>query len=181
MMDFLQCVQQRRSIRKYKTDPVSDDLLRSVVEAASYAPSWKNTQTTRYIAIKDTDLKQAIAEKCTMDFIYNCKTIQNAPTLIAIITVSSCSGFEADGTPSTTKGTHWESFDAGIATQTLCLAAFEKGLGTVVLGVFDEEKVRQVLELADDEKVSALVTIGYPERIPAMPPRKTVDELLTIR
>lgn len=179
-MDFMKCIKERRSIRKFKPDEVSDTLLKQVVEAASYAPSWKNSQSVRYIAITDTGLKTKIAEECIMDFEYNKKTILRAPMLVLITTVSPRSGFERDGSFSTSKGTHWESFDAGIAAQTFCLAAHEKGLGTVILGIFDEDKVIAAAGVLQGQKVSALVAVGYPDEAPAMPMRKSVDELLTI-
>ena len=59
-----------------------------------------------------------------MDFEYNQKTMHNAPALILVTTITGHSGFERDGSFSTSKETHWESFDAGIAVQTLCLAAY---------------------------------------------------------
>lgn len=177
-MELKDCVKGRRSIRKFKSDPVSDDLLQKIVQVATLAPSWKNSQTTRFIAVSNPEVKTALAEKCVMDFEFNKKTIMNAPTLILVTTVSPRSGFERDGSPSTSKGTHWESFDAGIATQTLCLAAHEEGLGTVILGVYDEEKVIAVANVPEGQKVSAMVAIGYADEAPAMPKRKDAAEIL---
>lgn len=179
-MDFMKCIKERRSIRRYKSDKISDALLKEVVEAASYSPSWKNSQTVRYIAITDSGLINKIAEECVLGFEYNKKTILRAPLLVLITTVSSRAGYERDGSFSTTKGTHWESFDAGIATQTFCLAAHEKGLGAVILGIYDEEKVIAAANVPDGQKVSAIVAVGFPDESPDMPKRKSVDELLTI-
>ncbi len=178
-MELKQCVEERRSIRKFKNEPVSDDLLKKIVDVATWSPSWKNSQTTRYIAVSNESLKKELAEKCVMDFAFNKKTILAAPTVILVTTVSPRSGFERDGTPSTSKGTHWESFDAGIATQTLCLAAHEAGLGTVILGVYDEAKVIETATVPEGQKVSAMVAIGYPDETPAVPKRKWSDELLS--
>ncbi len=69
-------------------------------------------------------------------------------------------------------------FDAGIATQTLCLAAHEHGVGTVIMGIFDAEKVAELLQIPENEVVVALVPIGYPDEEPNAPKRKAVDELL---
>lgn len=178
-MELKQCVKGRRSIRKFKKETVDDELVKNLIEVATLAPSWKNSQTTRYIAVSNDEIKKALAEKCVMDFEFNKKTILGAPTVILVTTVSPRSGFERDGSPSTSKGTHWESFDAGIATQTLCLAAHEEGLGTVVLGIYDEARVIEVAKLPEGQKVSAMVAIGYADEAPAMPKRKAVDELLT--
>lgn len=179
-MDFMKCIKERRSTRKFKADKISDTLVKEVVEAASYAPSWKNSQSVRYIAIADSGLINKIAEECVMDFEFNKKTILRAPMLVLITTVSTRSGYERDGSFSTSKDTHWESFDAGIAAQTFCLAAHEKGLGAVILGIYDEEKVIAAASVPNGQKVSAIVAVGFPDEAPDMPKRKSVDELLTI-
>lgn len=178
-MEFKQCVEGRRSIRKFKNEAVSDELISKIVKIATLAPSWKNSQTTRYIAVSSEAIKRELAEKCVMNFEFNKKTILAAPMVIVVTTVSPRSGFERDGSPSTSKGTHWESFDAGIATQTLCLAANELGLGTVVLGVYDEAKVIAVAKIPEGQKVSAMVAIGYADETPAMPKRKDAAEILS--
>lgn len=178
-MELKKCVEERRSIRKYKNEPVSDGTIEKIVSVAAYSPSWKNSQTTRFVAVSNPALKKELAEKCVMDFDFNKNTILNAPMIILVTTLSPRSGFERDGSPSTSKGTHWESFDAGIATQTLCLAAHEEGLGTVVLGVFDEAKVRDAAKIPADQKVSAMVAIGYPDESPAAPKRKSAAELVS--
>lgn len=179
-MDFMKCVTERRSIRKFKPDAVSETLLKQVVEAASYAPSWKNSQTVRYVAISGTGLKTKIAEECVSNFEHNKNIILGAPMLVLITTVSARSGYERDGSFSSGKGTHWESFDAGIAAQTFCLAAHEKGLGTVIMGIYDEDKIISAAGVAPGQKVSAIVAVGFPDEAPVLPKRKSVDELLTI-
>lgn len=177
-MEFMECVQGRRSVRKFKSDPVGTELIEKIVQAAAYAPSWKNSQATRYIAISDVALKKELAETCVMDFELNKKNILAAPMLVLVTTVSPRSGFERDGSPSTSKGSHWESFDAGIATQTFCLAAHNEGLGTVIMGLYDEEKTIKVAGVPEGQKVSAMVAIGWPDESPVMPKRKSVQELL---
>ena len=72
-------------------------------------------------------------------------------------------------------------FDAGIATQTFCLAAHDKGVGTVILGIFDDAKVGEIVGIPDGQTVAAVVAMGYPAFAPEMPPRKSVDDLLTIQ
>ena len=180
-MSFIECVSGRRSVRKYKTDKIPDDVLTRVIAAASWAPSWKNSQTTRYLIIEDEALKNDLAEYCMMDFALNRDNIMSAPSVILVTTIANRSGYERDGSFSTGKGTHWESFDAGIATQTLCLAAFAEGLGTVIMGIFDTEKITQKVKIPEGQKLSAVVAIGYPDETPPMPKRKGVDELLNRR
>ena len=177
-MDFMECVRNRRSIRKYKRKPIPNDVIERVISAAMYSPSWKNSQTARYIAVCGAELKNELAENCVMGFEYNRRTIQNAPAVILLTTVANRSGYERDGSFTTSKGTHWESFDAGIAAQTLCLAAHAEGLGTVILGIFDEEKALKAANIPQGQKISAMIAMGYPDEAPSMPKRRDLIELL---
>ena len=173
-------IKGRRSIRKFKSDAVSHDVIASIVETASYAPSWKNTQIARYVAVENP-LKDRIAEEGIHDFHHNTEIIKNAPMLIALTFVKNRSGFERDGSYTTRRGDSWQMFDTGIASEAFCLAAHEAGLGTVILGIFDDEKVAELLGLSEDLEVAALIPIGYPAETPDAPKRKTVDELLTYK
>ena len=179
-MEFLECVKGRRSVRKYKADPVTGALLEKVVAAATLAPSWKNSQTTRYIVVRDGPLMEDITENGMSGFEWNQNILRGAPAVILVTTIANRAGFEKDGSFSTSKGAHWESFDAGIATQTLCLAAYNEGLATVILGIFDEKKITERISIPEGQKLSALVAIGFPDETPDMPKRKEVKDLLTI-
>ena len=87
---------------------------------------------------------------------------------------------ERDGSFSTSKGAHWQSYDAGLAGEAFCLAAWEKGLGTVIMGIFEEAKVKEALQIPETESVSALIALGYPEEVPEAPKRKETELLLKI-
>ena len=171
----------RRSIRKFQPTPVSPDTIRAIVAVAAYAPSWKNSQTTRYTLLTKREEIDRVADECTMGFQKNIDTLHGAPALVVLTTVNDRSGYERDGSFSTSKGTHWQSFDAGLAAEAFCVAAHDAGLGTVILGIYDEGKVKAVLNLPETESVSALIPIGVPAESPAAPQRKDVSELLRIR
>ena len=179
-MNITEGIKTRRSIRKFKADKVDAATISDIVAVSTYAPSWKNSQTTRYIAVLSQDIKNRIADECMMGFEHNNGIAKNAPALMVITTVNCRSGYERDGSFTTSKETHWQSFDAGIATEAFCLAAHEAGLGTVIMGIFDEAKVREVIGLPDAQSVSALVAIGYPDEEPAPPKRKTPEDILSV-
>lgn len=178
-METLECIKSRRSIRKFKPDKVSKETIEELVKAASFAPSWKNTQTARYIAIVDPDKKKELAEKCCAQ--HNQDIINGAPVLIATTIIDKRSGFERDGSFSTVRGDNWQAFDNGIATQTLCLAACDKGLGTVIMGLYDIELAQQILDVPEGQLLMSLVAVGYPDIEPNMPIRKDIDTLLSYR
>lgn len=177
-MEALQCIETRRSIRKFTNQKPERELLEKVVKEAAFAPSWKNTQVTRYSVVENTDIKEQIAKEGVLGFQYNANIIEGAPDLVVVSMVHGRSGFERDGSFSTSKEDRWEVFDAGIATQTFCLAAHEYGLGTVIMGIFDEEKIAEIVKLPEGEKVAAIIAIGYSAENPAAPKRKEVADLL---
>ena len=179
-METIKCIKERRSIRKFKAEKVEKPVVEEIVSAAAYAPSWKNTQITRYTVIDSEEVKNKIADEGVLGFTFNQKTITGAPQLVVVTYVMNRSGFEKDGSYSTSKEDRWESFDAGIATQTFCLAAHDKGVGTVILGIFDEEKVGEIINLPEGQKVAALIAMGYGDgEAPAAPKRKTAEELVS--
>jgi nitroreductase len=177
-MNASDCIKSRRSIRNYKEDQIPQDVINEVVELARFAPSWKNTQIARYYVVQSAELKKKIAEECMMDFAFNTKTLTKAPALVVVAYVEKRSGFERDGSFTTSKEDRWEMFDAGIATQTFCLAAAEKGLGTCIMGIFDEAKIAEAIALPEGQKVGAVLAIGYPEEEPVAPARKEVEQLV---
>lgn len=177
-MDTIKSITTRHSVRKYSDRQVEKEVLQRIVETARWAPSWKNTQTTRYIAVMNPELKQRIADEAVLGFKYNQITIGRAPVLIVETTVTGCSGYEKDGSASTPQGSHWQSFDAGIAANSFVLAAFEEGLGCVIMGIYDEKIVKDILNIPDNQSISALIGVGYPEGEVKGPKRKEVEELL---
>jgi nitroreductase len=178
IMDAIQCLVSRRSVREYKDTPLSRQDIENVVEISQMASCWENTQPIRYVAVLDKELKDKIAEECTKKFPWNTENIHEAPALVILCAVKGLSGYEPDGTPSTSKGTHWQSFDAGVAAAHFCLAANALELGTLIMGRYDEGKIKEILRLPDEYDVSAIIAIGYPAVIPAANERKPLKEVL---
>lgn len=175
-----ECIRGRRSIRKFKQEPISHELLAEIVETASYAPSWKHTQIVRYVAIEGA-LKDKLAAEGTSMFPNNGKIMENAPMVIAVTVIKNRCGYERDGSFTTPRKDTWQMFDAGVASQTFCLAAYEKGIGSVILGIFDQAKIEELLEIPEDRELVALIPIGYPDEEPVAPKRKPVDDLLSFK
>ena len=106
--------------------------------------------------------------------------IQSAPALVILTTVNGIAGYEKDGSFTTSKGTHWESFDAGIACQTFCLTAYDKGFGTLIMGIFDETQIRTIIQLPETESIAALIAVGYADEAPHAPHRQELDKIMQI-
>ena len=176
-METNQCITSRRSVRRYEDRPIPRETLERLVELASWAPSWKNTQVSRWTIITDKSLIERIAAEGVMGFEHNMGILRGCAALAVQSLVRSRSGYERDGSFSTTKGSHWESFDAGIAAQTFCLAATDLGLGSCILGVFEEAVVAKLIGLPEDQALASLIPLGFPAESPAAPRRKAVAEL----
>jgi len=178
-METLDCIKERRSIRKFKNQTVPTEALEQLVLAASYSPSWKNSQIARYTMVTTAQLKSKIADEMVPPF--NRETINSAPVLAVVSYVKNRCGFEKDGSFSTSKGAAWQMFDCGIAAQTFCLAAENMGLGTVIMGLFDEDKILEYLNIPDTQEIGCLIALGYPDENPEMPKRKAVNDLISYK
>ncbi len=178
-MELIQEIQERRSVRIFKPEPVSHETMREIVRLASYAPSWKNTQTVRYTVVENRTILDEIAETGVMDFTPNTRTIRRCVALAVQSVVTGICGYEKDGSFTTRQKDSWEMYDAGISAQTFCLAAHSQGVGSVILGIYDEDIIAGLIQLPKGERVTALIAMGYPETaVLQNRPRKEVDELL---
>jgi nitroreductase len=176
-MDTLEAIHSRRSIRQFKEDPVPDDLLNKVLEAARWAPSWANTQSVRYVVVKDPATKEKLAGTLSPGN-PGAGAIKNAPIAIVACAVLNKSGFYK-GTVSTEKGDCWYMFDAGIAMENLALAAHALGLGTVHVGyIVDYKKVSEILELPEGVVAVEMTPLGFPAADSKAPPRKELAEIV---
>jgi nitroreductase len=174
-MDLFTAISERRSIRKLKKDPLTDEMILKCIEAARLAPSWANTQVWRFVVIKDQAAKEAVS----MAFGERNPARQallDAPCAVCLVAERNLAGMKK-GEAVTDKG-DWFMFDCGIAMEHFVLAAWSLGLGTVHLGAFDSKKVEEVLSVPDGYSVVSMTPLGYPDEQPAARPRKTVEEIL---
>lgn len=174
-MELMTCIETRRSVRAFNEKPVADETLVSLVEAAKYAPSWKNTQVTRYYAVKDP-VKRAALVAAMPDF--NQPATSSAPVVIVSTVVKARSGYNRQGEFDTAKGKGWQMYDCGASNMLFALKANELGLGTVVMGYYDEEAVAKVIDLPETEEIVSVLALGYYDEMPEMPKRKGADMIL---
>ena len=179
-MEAIECIKGRRSIRSYTDEPVDRETINKIVEAASYAPSWKHTQTARYTVIDSKELKDKIASGCTNTYPGNGEIIKQAPVLVVVSFIKNRAGFERDGSFSTSKEDRWEMFDSGVATEAFCLAAHAYGLGTVIMGLIDDS-IKEAIDLPETQDTSCVICLGHPADEPVAPKRKPVEDLVTYK
>ena len=104
-MEVSQAIRSRRSIRRYKAEPIAHEVIEQIVADAAYAPSWKNTQIARYVLVEDRAVIEKMAEEMVLDFKLNEKTLKACPALMVLTYVTGRSGYERDGSFSTPKRT----------------------------------------------------------------------------
>ncbi|MBN1689885.1 MAG: nitroreductase family protein [Dehalococcoidia bacterium] len=175
-MDTFEAIFRRRSVRQYRDTPVAEDVLNRVLEAARWAPSWANTQCTRYVVVRDSETKIRLAD-CLNKGNPAAEAIRRAPVVIVACAELGKSGYYK-GNVSTDRG-DWFMFDVGIAMQNLALAACAMGLGTVHVGYIpDSKKVDAILGLPEGVVSVEMTPLGYPAGEPKGPPRREMSELV---
>jgi nitroreductase len=180
-METLDTIKNRRSIRKFKPDPVDDQTLEKVLDAARLAPSWSNVQAWKFVVVRDLETRGHLADTIQAHPALGSNPasngIRNAPVVIVALAEKGLSGY-FNGQAATDKGDAWYMLDIGIAMQNLVLAATDLGLGTVHVGLFDTRKVGALLEVPENYIVVEMTPLGYPEFQPKARPRKTLSEIV---
>jgi len=182
-MELMEAIKGRRSIRKYTSRAVDDKTLNVILEAARQAPSWANTQCWRFIVVRDSQLRNSLAD--TAIAVPKGKPNRGAEAMrITPIAIVACAEMRKAGYslgkpkgPVTDKG-DWYMYDVALAMQNLTLAAHALGLGTVHLGAFDAIKVAEILGVPEDFAVVAMTPLGYPDETPNSRPRKKLAEIV---
>jgi len=185
-VDVMQVIRDRRSIRKYRTEPVPEEALHTILEAARWAPSWANTQCWRLIVVRDPTTKSKLSEllRSARPERKNPATeaVRNAPVVIVACAERGLSGCYRSsdklGMPATEKGEWWFMFDLGLAMQNITLVAHALGLGTVHIGNFDTNEVARILGIPANIAVVELMALGWPDETPPVRPRKEISEFV---
>jgi len=156
---FLDLVNKRQSVRKYLDKAVEREKIERCLETARLAPSANNSQPWSFIVIDDPKLKEAVARK-TFDRVisFNRFSLQ-APVLILLLSERP-SFFSRIG--SAVKDKQFSLIDIGITAEHLCLQAVEEGLGTCMLGWFNERGVKKLVNIPPQIRVELIITMGYP-------------------
>jgi len=172
MAELMEITKGRRSIRKYQEKDVPEEALNQVLDAVRWSPSWANTQCWEVIVVRDPAKKEQL--QGTLIKNPATKAMVQAPVVLVICGKLKCSGYYKDQV--TTKFGDWFMFDLGIATQSICLTAYELGMGTVIVGLFDHNRTKEILGVPEDYEVVAMIPMGYPAKDPEAPKRREISE-----
>ncbi len=168
-------IKKRRSIRRFQDRQITAETLAELFEAARYSPSWGNLQCWELVVVQVPEDKKKLADLLSVKNPAG-KCTETAPLLLAICGDPQKSGFYKG--VQATRYKHWFLFDLGIISQTLCLKAYEMGLGSVIIGSFDHKAAEVVLGVPSGYELVALIALGYPDHDPPAPKRREVDEFV---
>lgn len=164
-MELIEGLKTRRSVRSYQEKEVPDDVIEALLDIARWAPSATNSQSWRFVVVKDKERKARLRGGLRDALISFSKHIVEAPVVIV-----------AWYTPSLMLK-RFQVSDVSNALIYLLLAAHAKGLGTCWIGWFSKDRVKKVLNLPKKAEVVALITLGYPKEVPEPRKRKSVAEI----
>src|SRR5665811_2132932 len=156
-MKFLDLVKARQSVREYLSKEVERDKIERCLEAARLAPSANNSQPWSFIVVEDPRLKDAVARNTFDKLISFNRFSLQAPVLILLLSERP-SFFSRIG--SAVKDKQFSLIDIGITAEHLCLQAVEEGLGTCMLGWFNERGVKKLLNIPSQIRVELIITMG---------------------
>ena len=166
-MELFEAINGRRSVRKFKSGPVPEEALRTLIEAASMAPSGSNVQAWKFGLVTDPEQVRAVDR-------FSQGMGGNPPAIIAVCSdrryaLERCGEFAAEC---------MARLDAAYASQNIMLAAHALGLGTCAIKSYNEPAIRRLLQLPERIELELLISLGYPDHEPRTPRRKGFDEIV---
>ncbi len=175
-MKFQELILNRQSVRKYIDKSIEKEKIMSCLEAARLAPSASNAQPWKFIVIDDFDLKEKVAKETYSLVAGFNKFVHQAPVIIAITLEKPTLVNRIGGR---IKKKEWKLIDVGIAAEHLCLQATELGLGTCMLGWYNEKEIKELLNIPEKKSIALLISIGYFDKDYKLRKkiRKSMDEI----
>lgn len=166
-MEFAELINSRYSVRVYKPDPIEDEKLNRVLEAARIAPSAANRQPFKIIVVHTKGREEELSR------IYPAPWFAHAPIVICVC------GIHSDGWTRKADKKNYTEVDVAIAMDHIVLAATNEGLGTCWIGAFDQDAARKILKLPRTAEPVIFTPIGYSADEPRPKIRKDLSELVS--
>ncbi len=164
-MDVKKAIRTRRSIRKFRQDPIEREKIDAILEAGHLSPSAANKQPWHFIIVTDKELKSLLGDS------YSKEWFTTAPAILIVCIDPLTAWTREDGEE------YWK-VDAAIAMQNMVLQAWEEGLGTCWIAAFKEPPVKRILKIPPNIRVVAMTPLGYPdEEKGEVTQRKKIEEI----
>ncbi len=174
---FIDFAKARQSVREYLDKPVEKEKVERCIEAARLAPSACNAQPWKFIIVDQPELKNRIADQTSNKLLPLNHFTKQAP--VHVIVVMEKANLTSN-LGSKIRDKHLPMFDIGIAVEHICLQAVEEGLGTCILGWFNEKAIQKLLKIPTSRRIALIITLGYPSKIEIREKkRKTIDSIIS--
>lgn len=175
--NFYWLVRNRQSDRAYSNQPIDREILVRIVEAARLAPSACNAQPWKFVVVDDPELKNRLADAAASKILGINHFTKQAPVHIVIVMEGANLNSNFG---SMVKGKTLPLIDIGIAAEHICLAAKSEGLGSCILGWFDEKAVKKLLAIPKSKRIPLIITLGYPKTEEVrVKRRKPLDKIIS--
>jgi nitroreductase len=158
-MSFHELILARQSVRKYCSTPVETEKINQCLEAARLAPSASNSQPWKFIVVNEEPLRAEVAKATFTDIQLINKFTLQAPVMVVIV-IEKARWFTRLAMQ--VKNKEWPLIDIGITATHFCLRATELGLGTCMIGWFDEKKIKKILNIPKSKTIGLVISMGYP-------------------
>lgn len=171
-MNFAELASKRQSDRKYNDSPVEKEKLQQCIETTRIAPSANNSQPWKFIVVDEPELTRKVAD-CAASLGMN-GFVKQAPVMVAVV-LEKMNLLSKIG--SVIRDKEFSLLDIGIAVNQFCLQAAELGLGTCIIGWFNEKEAKKLLHIPSGKRVPLLISVGYPAGATREKVRKPLDEM----
>ena len=155
---MLEIILRRQSDRKYSERPVEEDKLERIIEAGRMAPSACNSQPWKFVIVNDPEILKRVAGSASAKALGMNMFVEQAPLLMVIVRESPNFSSKVGGV---IKSKDYSHIDIGIAAENICLQAAAEGLGSCILGWFDEKELRNILNIPRSKRVELIISLGY--------------------
>jgi nitroreductase len=155
---MLDIIISRQSDRKYSDKPVEKDKLDRIIEAGRMAPSACNAQPWKFIVVTKSELREKIAVAASAKLLGMNNFVGKAPVILVIVREKPNFSSKVGGT---LKNKDYSLIDIGIASENICLQATAEGIGSCIIGWFDEAMIRKILDIPKSKRVELIITLGY--------------------
>lgn len=155
---ILDLIKSRQSDRKYSEKPIETEKLERIIEAGRMAPSACNAQPWKFIVVTEPDLLEKLAEASSAKLLGMNAFVIQAPVLLVVVREQANFSSRIGAT---IKNKDYSLIDIGIASENICLQAEAEGIGSCMIGWFDENLVRKTLGIPKSKRVELIITLGY--------------------
>lgn len=174
-MSFIELLKKRESIRAYIDKEVNREKIERCLEAARIAPSACNSQPWRFIIVDEPELRKKVGKATYSKIVSFNKFAETSPVLAVIVAQDRKLASKFGGM---IKDLPYYLIDIGIAAEHFCLQAVEEGLGTCMMGWFNEKEIKKLLDIPKKEKIALVIALGYHEnKEPRKKIRKDMDKI----